>query len=763
MWLWIMLLPIAAIAAILNVGLLRRELLTKRVFAWFKKELPAMSSTEQEAIDAGDTWHEANLFRGDPNWTQFLANPKPTLTSIEQSFIDNEVETLCGMLNDWQITHYDLDLPPAVWEYMKKTRFFGLHIPPEFGGLGFSTLASSTIVQKIATKSLTAAVTVMVPNSLGPAELLLNYGTSAQKQQYLHNLANGQDIPCFALTSPEAGSDAGSITDEGVICYGEFGGKTNVLGLRLNWNKRYITLAPVATVIGLAVKAKDPDQLLGSQTELGITVVLLATNLPGIEIGKRHFPLDQAFMNGPTRGKDVFVPIDYIIGGQERIGKGWQMLVECLAAGRGVSLPAVSAATGKHCFRVAGAYAKLRRQFGLSIGKFEGIAAALARIGGYTYLLESTRVLTLGAIDQKHKPSVVTAICKYHMTEIARRVINDAMDIHGGRGIILGPKNYLAKMYEGTPVGITVEGANILTRCLIIYGQGAIRCHPYVLKEMQASANPNAKQGLLQFDAAFCKHFWYTSANFIKLNFHSLTGMIFCDNPDADVAGLTKYYRRLSFFSIALSCCSDLAMLCLGGNLKRKENLSARLGDVLSYLYMASAVLKYNHDHGNSEEDRPFVQWSLDFCLYNIQHSLEYFLLNFPVRSIAKLLQWIIFPAWRNYRLPDDALLLKISNFMMQPSKLRERLTANCMSVKNLEAAWLKMFEVEPILAKIDVAIKSGQIQKTLNNSERIAEALKLGIISAAEANEATKFTAMQLDVMQVDEFTNAELIGKQV
>lgn len=762
MWLWIVLLLVVAIGVILNVGSLRRELLTKRVFAWFKKELPAMSSTEQEAIDAGDTWHEADLFMGKPNWTHFLTNPKPTLTAKEQSFIDNETEKLCNMLDDWKITQDDLDLTPQVWEYLKKSGFFGLHIPPEYAGLGFSTLASSTIVQKIATKSLTAAVTVMVPNSLGPAELLLNYGTESQKKQYLHNLAIGREVPCFALTSPEAGSDASSLIDEGVVCYGEFNGKTNVLGLRLTWDKRYITLAPVATVIGLAVKVKDPDQLLGSQTELGITVLLLPTNLPGIEIGKRHFPLNQAFMNGPTRGRDVFVPIDFIIGGQERIGHGWQMLVECLAAGRGVSLPAVSAATGKHCFMVTGAYAKLRKQFGLSIGKFEGVATALARIGGYTYLMESTRVLTLGAIDQKHKPSVVTAICKYHMTEIARRIINDAMDIHGGRGIILGPKNYLARMYEGTPVGITVEGANILTRCLIIYGQGAIRCHPYVLTEMQAAANPNAEQGLLQFDAAFCKHFLYTSTNFLKLIFHSFTGMAFCDSPDTDMAAWTKYYKRFSFFSIALSCCSDVAMLCLGGNLKRKENISARLGDLLSYLYMASAVLKYNHDHGGHEEDKPFVQWSLDFCLYNIQHSVDYLLLNFPYRILAKILQWIILPPWRNYRLPSDELTLKISNFMMQPSALRDRLTADCMPVKELEAAWLKMFEVEPILSKIDAAVKSGKISKTLSNAERIAEALQLQIISATEASEATIFAAMQLDVMQVDEFTNAELIGRQ-
>ena len=762
MWIWMLiLLPVIIALIILNVGTLRRSLVTARVLVWFRAALPAMSATEQEAIDAGDTWHEADLFSGRPKWSQLLSNPKPTLTHQETAFINNEVETLCNMLDDWKITHKDLDLPPNVWDFLKSAGFMGLHIPRSYGGLEFSTLASSTIVQKIATKSLTTAVTVMVPNSLGPAELLLNYGTEAQKEQYLHKLAKGIEVPCFGLTSLEAGSDAGSIIDSGVICYGEFGGQQKVLCLRLNWRKRYITLAPVATVIGLAVKVTDPENLLGNKTDLGITVVLLPTNLPGMEIGKRHFPLNQAFMNGPTHGKDVFVPLDFVIGGKERVGHGWQMLVECLAAGRGVSLPAVSAATGKHCFRTTGAYAKLRQQFGLSIGKFEGVAAALARIGGYTYLLEATRVLTLGAIDQKFKPSVVTAICKYHMTEMARCVINDAMDIHGGRGIIMGPRNYLARMYEGTPVGITVEGANILTRCLIIYGQGAIRCHPYVLKEMQAAANPDKEQGLLQFDSAFCKHFWYTCGNFFKLKLHSLTGMVFCEAPDEDITLWNKYYKRLSFFSIALACCSDMAMLFLGGNLKRKENLSARLGDVLSYLYIASAVLKYNHDHGNSAEDKPFVEWSLDFCLYNIQHALEYFLLNFPIRIIAKPLQWVIFPPWRNYRLPSDAASLQISSFMMQPSELRERLTANCVPVVKLETAWLKMLEIEPIIGKVTGAVKDGSIDKNLSHADRVVLALQKNIITAQEANELTKFAALQEDVLKVDEFTNAELTGR--
>lgn len=751
---------LAVVVIVLNVGPLRRTLFTKPVMTWFKSVLPPMSSTEREAIDAGDTWQEANLFQGNPQWSQFLAHPQPKLTQEESDFLNNQCEELCLMLDDWKITHKDLDLPPNIWNFLKTAGFLGLHIPPAYGGRGFTTLASSTVVQKITTRSPTAAVTVMVPNSLGPAELLLNYGTTAQKDKYLHKLAKGVELPCFGLTSAVAGSDASSLTDEGIVTFGDFEDQKNVLGLRLNWSKRYITLAPVATLIGLAVKVRDPDHLLGTETELGITVVLMPTNLPGIKIGRRHYPLHQAFMNGPTQGENVFVPLDFIIGGKERIGKGWQMLVECLAAGRGVSLPAVSAATSKHCFRTTGAYAKLRRQFGLSIGKFEGVSNAMARIAGRTYIVEATRVLTLGAIDQKHKPSVITAICKYHMTEMARHIINDAMDIHGGRGIMSGPKNYLGKAYDATPVGITVEGANILTRCLIIYGQGAIRCHPYVLKEMFAVVNPDPKQGLLEFDAAFRGHFWYTFKNFVKMNCHSLTGMIFCETPGNDPTW-SKYYKRLSFFSIALACCSDVAMLCLGGNLKRKENLSARLGDVLSYLYMASAVLKYNHDNGNSADDQPFVRWALDYCLYNIQNSLEYFLLNFPVRWIAKPLQWLIFPAWRNYRFPSDALSLQLSNFMMHPSALRERLTSNCVPVADLEQAWLKMLEAEPFISKIDQAVKAGNISKASSSAERIASAVAQNIITAQEAAIVQEFETMQLNVLQVDDFSEAELVGK--
>lgn len=741
------------VGTIATVPAWRRLLCTQWLFKWFQRRLPPMSATEREAIYAGDTWYETELFQGKPDWSQLLANPMPKLSEREQVFLNNEVEQLCAMVDEWQVLR-NLDLPPAVWQFIKQAGFFGLHIPKEYGGLGFSALASSTIVQKIATKSLTAAVTVMVPNSLGPAELLLKYGTDAQRKQYLHNLARGVEVPCFGLTAPDAGSDASAITDSGIITRGNFGGQQNVLGLKLNWDKRYITLAPVATLIGLAVKVYDPDHLLGDQPELGITVVLVPRDLPGIEIGHRHFPLNQAFMNGPIRGKDVFVPLDAIIGGKERIGRGWQMLVECLAAGRGISLPALSTATGKHCFRTTGAYAKLRRQFNLPIGKFEGVSTALARIGGFTYLLEATRLLTLTAIDQGHKPAVVTAICKYHMTEMGRHVVNDAMDIHAGRAIQLGPRNYLANYYIGTPVSITVEGANILTRCLMIFGQGAIRCHPYILAEMEAGATQN----LLAFDQAITKHISYFVQNFAKLKWHALTGTLLCSKPAHTRWGY--YYRQLSFLSLGLACSADLAMLILGGNLKRKENLSARLGDVLSYLYMASAVLKYHQDHKENSEDVPYVEWALQHCLQQIQHAFLYLSVNFPQRWLGACLRWLIIPPWRNYRMPSDQLHLEISSDMMQDSALRARLTNYCLDDK-IEEVWRAGLAVEPLLVKIDHAVKQKMLPKQANYAAQLRAAFEQKLLTAAELKQLQDFEDMRLQAMRVDEFTNAELMGK--
>ena len=488
-------------AALLNPSPLRRAVLGAPLLALFRRILPQVSQTEQEALDAGTVWWDGDLFSGKPDWNKLLAFPKPTLSAEERAFVDGPVEEVCAMMNDWQITHELYDLPPHVWQFIKDQGFFGMIIPKQYGGLGFSALAHSEVVMKLTTRSGTAAVSVMVPNSLGPAELLLHYGTDAQKNHYLPRLAKGLEMPCFALTSPEAGSDAAGIPDFGIVCRGEWEGKPNVLGIRLTWEKRYITLGPIATLLGLAFRLYDPDRILGRSDgeDVGITLALVPTRTPGVHIGRRHLPLNAVFQNGPTWGKDVFIPMDYIIGGVDYVGQGWKMLMNCLAAGRSISLPANGVGIAKLCALTTGAYGRVRTQFKMPVGRFEGVEEAIARIGGNTYIMDAARVMTAGAVDLGEKPSVVSAIVKYHLTERGRQVINDAMDVHGGKGICMGPNNYLARSYQSVPIAITVEGANILTRSLIIFGQGAIRSHPYVLKEIAATQEPDAREGARRF------------------------------------------------------------------------------------------------------------------------------------------------------------------------------------------------------------------------------------------------------------------------
>lgn len=750
------------IAVCCFIPAIRQRWFTKPLLIWFKKVLPPISITERQAIESGDIWLETKLFQGAPDWQGLFRLPRPQLSQQEQQFIDNKVAQLCKLLDDWEITHEKLDLTPQTWQYLKEEGFFGLHLPIKYGGKGFSALANSTIVQMVASRSLTAAVTIMVPNSLGPGELLVNYGTEAQKNKYLPGLARGEEIPCFALTGVEAGSDAAAMHDTGIICKGNFAGK-EILGIRLNWNKRYITLAPIATLLGLAFKLYDPDKLLGGKTELGITVCLVPTSLAGIDIGKRHLPLNQTFMNGPIRGKDVFVPLDYIVGGAAMIGQGWRMLVECLSAGRGISLPALSTSTGKLCFRMSGAYAAVRRQFGKAIGKFEGIEGALARIGGYTYMLEATRLLTLTGIDQRLRPTVVTAISKYHMTEIGRVVLNDAMDIHGGRGIVMGRRNYLARGYQGLPISITVEGANILTRGLIIFGQGAIRCHPYIRTEIELANQDLTKASIKAFDKTLLAHISYTISNFARWKWHTFTG--FYLSKVGEPHRLAYYYRQLNKMSLALACIADITMLVLGGKLKIKEHLSARLGDVLSNLYMAAAVLKYYHDHGYQHDDLPFVQWCLTTCLHNMQTAMQKFLQNFPNRFLAWQLNLLLFPLGARYKQPLDILTHNIAKHMLRPSALRDRLTSHCWfenvaadPLGKLEHALAQLIKVEPLLAKLDAAVKDKVIVKTTDFAEKIKLALARNIISAVEADELTKYELARVDAISVDEFSAQEL-----
>ncbi|RFA29897.1 acyl-CoA dehydrogenase [Alkalilimnicola ehrlichii] len=752
-------------AVLLNVTALRSVLITKPIFATFRKVLPPMTSTEREALEAGDTWIEGDLFQGAPDWNKLLNTKVTELSNEERAFIDNQVETLCRMIDEDKIVREEHDLSPETWEYIKKEGFFSLIIPKQYGGRQFSSLAQSTVVTKIATRSISAAVTVMVPNSLGPGELLMHYGTQEQKDYWLPGLAKGEHIPCFALTGPEAGSDAGAMPDTGVVCKGEYEGK-EVLGIRLNFSKRYITLAPVATCVGLAFKLYDPEGLLGDQKDVGITCALVPAEHPGIDIGKRHYPMGLAFMNGPIQGKDVFIPLDWVIGGKEMVGKGWRMLVECLSVGRAISLPALGTAAGKMTYRMTGAYSAIRRQFKLPIGKFEGVQEAMARIGGYAYRLEASRVLTASAGDNGIKPSVVSAIAKYHMTEMMRVALNDAMDIHGGRGIIYGPRNYLGYAYQAIPVGITVEGANILTRNLMIFGQGAIRCHPFVFPEMEAARNPNEQEGLEDFDKLLFGHIGYSVNRGARAFTFGLTGALFAKAP---VSGPTAgYYRQLTRMSSALAFVSDVAMGVLGGELKRKERLSARLADVLSHLYLATAVLKFHYDAGQPENELAYVQWSVENSLYEISKAFDEFFANFPNRVIGRLMRTVVFPLGRPYRQPADKLGAKVANQMMELGGVRDRVTQYGFWAEQdenditgrMEVALRLLPEAEPVFNKFQKAVTKLDVP-SFDFEERLQAAVAAGALSDGEADLVRRYEKLRYEAIITDAFDKEVLAPK--
>ncbi len=746
-----------AIAIPLLASNFRREKISKPIFKLFKKIMPAMNSTEKEALEAGDVWWDGDLFQGNPDWNKWLSYGSPKLSQEEQSFIDNQLETLCSMLDNWSTEIEHKDLTEEVWNYIKKEKFLGMIIPKSYGGLEFSALAHSTIVTKLATRCGTASVSVMVPNSLGPAELLLHYGTEQQKNQYLPSLASGKDIPCFALTAPNAGSDAGAMTDNGVICKGRYKGK-QVLGIKLNWNKRYITLAPIATVLGLAFNLRDPDGLLGEETDLGITVALIPTNHKGVVIGNRHIPMNASFMNGPTQGKDVFIPIDWIVGGKEYAGKGWMMLMESLAAGRAISLPGMGAASGAMSYRMTGAYARVREQFNTSINNFEGVEEAMAQIAGKAYMLEASRVSTASAVDLGLKPSVVSAIAKYHMTEEGRAVLRHAMDVHGGKGLIMGESNYLGSGYMSAPIAITVEGANILTRNLMIFGQGAVRCHPYVFNEMQAVNLADQAQGLKDFDNNLFAHIGYAMSNFVRTTFMGITGANFISKP---VAGETAhYYQQLTRMSSALALVSDVAMGVLGGDLKRKERLSARLGDVLSHLYLASTVLRYYQDGGCNEQELPYVHWNLQRSLFLIQKAFLDFFRNFPVRSLGLTLKWMVFPWGARFKQPDDSLDHQMVKSMVAKSAIRDRITQVCYISKTktdatakVENAFNKVLLAENAQTKLNRAIKSGSLTKFENLKETLDVALDSKILNSEEVRLIKEADDARWEAIQVDDY----------
>ena len=744
-----------AAAVILNVPGVRKKLLTSPLLNYVRAVLPPMSQTERDAIEAGTVWWESELFRGNPDWSKLMSTPVAKLSEKEQAFLDGPTNELCAMLDDWEITYEHNDLPPHIWDFIKKNKFFGIVIPEEYGGLGFGAYGHSAIVTRISARSVTAGSTVMVPNSLGPAELLLHYGTDEQRNHFLPRLAVGEEIPCFALTGPTSGSDAAAMPDSGIVCKQMFNG-VETLGLRCNWEKRYITLGPVATILGLAFKAYDPDGLLGGEEDLGITCALIPTDTDGVTIGRRHFPLNLAFMNGPNSGKDVFVPMEWIIGGQDNLGKGWRMLMESLSVGRGISLPSSGAAAGMAAARFTGAYSRTRKQFNIPIGKFEGVEEALARIGGLTYLMDSGRRLTCAALDQGEKPSVVSGILKYFNTENMRVVLNDAMDIHGGKGICMGPSNYLARAYQGVPVGITVEGANILTRSMIVFGQGAMRCHPHLVAEIQAAAIEDKEEAIDKFDEALTGHIAYAVSSGAQAMFHGLTRGRFAKSP---VSGKpAKYYRRLARMSAGYSFLADFALLFLGGALKRKEKLSGRFADGLIYMYMASAALKRYEDNGRPEADWPLVEWSVRYCIFHTQGALDQILRNFPSPWVGIILRGVVFPLGRRFRTPNDKLGRQVANILLTPGEARDRLTEALYTSRDpddvtgcLEVAMELSIAADPI----EKSLKDNGHRKPydLDYPEWIESLVNSGVLKDSDAKILLDSAVAARKVIMVDDF----------
>ncbi len=754
---WLVLLPVVGVIALLNVVEWRRRYVVAPVYAMLRKAMPPMSDTEREALEAGTTWWEKDLFSGNPDWDRFAAIQPPELTEKEQAFLENETNELCGLIDEWDV-HQRQDLPPEVWDYLRQKGFFGLIIPESFGGRDFSPYAQSRIMSKIASRSITAAVTAMVPNSLGPGELLVKYGTEEQKQRWLPGLAAGTELPCFGLTGPEVGSDAGAIPDLGVVCKGEFEGE-EVIGLRLNFHKRWITLAPVATVVGLAFQLRDPDGLLGDpdKVDYGITCALLPADHPGIEIGRRHNP-GAPFMNGPIMGEDLFIPVDWIIGGPEMAGKGWRMLIECLGAGRGVSLPALSTASGEMCYLMVGAYARIRRQFNMEVGKFEGVQEATAEIAAGAYTLEAMRQMVTRGLEDG-TPSVMTAMAKYHATELMRTLVNHGMDVVGGRGIQLGPRNFLAAGYHALPVAITVEGANILTRSLMIFGQGAMRCHPFLLDEMQTLEAEETHEGLRDFEPLFLQHLGHISSNLARLVVLGVSGARFSPVPSGADDFSRRWYQRINHLSAALATCADVALGVLGGDLKRRELLSARLGDVHSQLFIASSLLKFHATQPRSEEGNAHAAYALQRSLHAAQEALLAYCDNFQPRALGLLMRAWCLPLGRVFRAPDDRQVRELGALILEPNAVRAMLATKVFlsvdpedAVGRVESTFQMLLEVEEPFIALQRAWNKGELDaETLD--EALQAAVDKQLIRSEDVEPLREYDARRRDCVLTDHF----------
>ncbi len=740
----------------------RRSLLVAPAFAAVRKILPKVSDTEQQALDAGTIGFDAELFSGTPNWEKLRAVPPITLTAEERAFMDGPAEELCKMVNDWQIRHAEHEVPEPIWDFIKKSGFLGMLISKSHGGLGFSAQAQSMILGKVASRSPDVCTIVMVPNSLGPGELIEKYGTDEQKHHFLPRLAQGIDIPCFSLTGPTSGSDAATMRDMGTVVRQSYQGK-DTLGIKLTWDKRYITLGPKATLVGLAFHLFDPGKLIGDKEDLGITVALIPADHPGVNIGRRHLPCGSAFPNGPNWGTDVFIPMDFLIGGQKMAGQGWRMLMECLAAGRAISLPSSATAGAKSTLRNTTAYGRIRKQFGLPVGKMEGLEEPLARMIQTAYVNEAARGVTASMVSRGEKPSVISALMKYQTTERMRQSVNDAMDLHGGRAICDGPMNYLQSAYQAVPVGITVEGANILTRTLITFAQGALRSHPYLYKEIKAVQSADAKQGLKDFEPALLGHIAFSVSNVTGAFFHNLTGGRFATAP-ANVNATAHWYKQLSRASRSFALVADMTVAVLGGGLKTKQKITGRLADALSELYLASCTLKRFEDDGSPPADLAIVDFCLQNALYSFQQALRGTIDNFPNASVRVLMNACVFPLGARMRPAPDWLGHKIVGLAMQPGEVRDRLTRDIFISKNvndatglLEVTLQKVIQAEEAEKKLDRAIRKGEIRR-FHGIDWIGDAFKKGVVTESEAVLLREVEALTARVIAVDHFDPAEL-----